>query len=106
MTRTSLPCGRRTCRCRPRSVPPTDREWLSCTNGAVDAVLAVPLGVVGLEEEAAAVAMHVGLDDQHAGQCRWGRRARQDSCSSTRNRYWPYALDSIARASRGELAPR
>ena len=31
--RTSFPCGRRTCACRPRSVPRTECEWLSCTNG-------------------------------------------------------------------------
>src|SRR5262249_25685246 len=34
----------------------------------VDAVRAVPIRVIRLEEEAAAVAMNVGLDDEYPGQ--------------------------------------
>ena len=51
--------------------PRTEREWLSCTNGPVDAAVAVlALGVVGLEEEPARVAEDVRLDDEHARAAR------------------------------------
>src|SRR5690242_16758503 len=30
--RTSFPCGRRSCACRPRNVPRVERDSLSCTN--------------------------------------------------------------------------
>ena len=56
---------------------------------AGDAVLAVRVGVIGLDEEAAVVVVDVGLDDERRPADRSGRRARQRSCSRTRNRYWP-----------------
>src|ERR1700687_5655770 len=63
----------------------------------------VLVGVKRLEEETTAIAMHVGLDDDHVRQP-GGDGPHYTSCSSRRQRYWPYALVSIARASLARAA--
>src|SRR5215470_13608095 len=56
--------------------------------------------MVRFEEVAAPIAVYVGLDHYHAGN-RGGHEAHgQLSCSIRRIRYCPYALVSMARASR------
>src|SRR5581483_6694772 len=69
-----------------------------------DAELAIPIRAVRFDEEAAAVAVHVRLDDEHVGDDGSLDAHDQSSCSRTWNRYWPYALDAIARASRSRSA--
>ena len=51
-------------------MPRAEREWLSCTNAASMPASANVARVEGLEEEAAGVAEHLRLDDQHARQSR------------------------------------
>src|SRR5690606_19597455 len=45
--------------------------------------------VPALEEKAARVAEHLGLEQQHLGQCSGGRLHQNTRSSSRRSRYWP-----------------
>src|SRR5262249_49941087 len=84
--------------------PPTRAGVIVLNERAVDAVFAVLRGVVGLEEEAAAIGVHVGFDHHDARKFGLHHPHGHASCSSIRRRYWPYALDPIARASRARSA--
>ena len=66
----------------------------------IEAALLGPAGAVeDLEEEAALVAVDVGLDEHHAGQG-GGREPHRASSASSRCRYRPYSDWARAAASR------
>jgi hypothetical protein len=76
--------------CRPRRTPCAEREWLSWTKAHRRADRGIELALVeALEEEAARVGEHLGLDDQHPGQ-RGRRHFHQNTLlSAIWSRYLP-----------------
>src|ERR1041384_618110 len=70
--------------------------------GGRHAVLAIARRVVRLHEKATRIAVNHRFDHEDAGQlCRDdAHRRRQPSTSSSPDRYCPYVLDPIPRASR------
>ena len=103
MTRTSLPCGRRHLQVQAAQRAADRARVVVLDERPVDAGCAVLLGVVGLEEEAAGVAMHVGLDRPARRECRSGRRARSGLVLEHAEQVLAVRARSIARASRAQL---
>ena len=67
-TRTSLPWPGCVWKCSPRSVPRREREWLSCRNSVGTPSRRPGVGAVGLDEEAARVAVDRGSEQHQAGE--------------------------------------
>ena len=85
----------------------TDREWLSCTNGPAMPCSRYLLGVIGLEKKPAAVPWTSGSMTSDARESSSGTtRTVRPRARGMRSRYWPYALDPIARASRVDVGGR